>query len=121
MDTYTNVLLVDKMNQLIWIILLTEMKLAFLVSGQLSGSLRITSGYAANAGRLEIFHNGEWGTVCDNHFDNIDARVACKQLGYWFVKRSKKNHKGLVYMICFYNLYQFHEKRIRVKFSKIDI
>ncbi|XP_071142954.1 scavenger receptor cysteine-rich domain-containing protein DMBT1-like [Mytilus edulis] len=70
------------MNQLIWIVFLTEIKLALLVSGQLSGSLRLTAGYAANAGRLEIFHNGEWGTVCDNHFDNIDATVACKELGY---------------------------------------
>ncbi|VDI37093.1 Hypothetical predicted protein [Mytilus galloprovincialis] len=70
------------MNQLIWIVFLTEIELALLVSGQLSGSLRLTAGYAANAGRLEIFHNGEWGTVCDNHFDNIDATVACKELGY---------------------------------------
>ncbi|VDI10691.1 deleted in malignant brain tumors 1 protein [Mytilus galloprovincialis] len=58
------------------------MELAFLVNGQLSGSLRITAGYAVNAGRLDFFYNGEWGTVCDNHFDNIDATVACRQLGY---------------------------------------
>ncbi|CAG2189330.1 unnamed protein product [Mytilus edulis] len=66
------------MNQLIWLLLLFEMELAFLVNG----SLRITAGYAVNAGRLEFFYNGEWGTVCDNHFDNIDATVACRQLGY---------------------------------------
>ncbi|CAC5424574.1 DMBT1 [Mytilus coruscus] len=70
------------MNQLIWILLLTKMKLAFLVNGQISGGLRITSGYAANEGRLEIFLKGEWGTVCHNHFDNVDAVVACRQLGY---------------------------------------
>ncbi|VDI27796.1 Hypothetical predicted protein, partial [Mytilus galloprovincialis] len=33
-------------------------------------------------GRLEIHFKGEWGTVCDNHFENIDAEVACRQLGY---------------------------------------
>ncbi|VDI23188.1 Hypothetical predicted protein, partial [Mytilus galloprovincialis] len=44
--------------------------------------LRITSGFTENRGRLEIYHKGEWGTVCDNHFDNVDAGVACKQLGY---------------------------------------
>ncbi|CAG2242006.1 unnamed protein product [Mytilus edulis] len=32
--------------------------------------------------RLEIFHNGTWGTICDDYFDDIDAQVACRQLGY---------------------------------------
>lgn len=33
-------------------------------------------------GRLEIFHNGEWGTVCGNRFDQVSADVVCQQLGY---------------------------------------
>ena len=31
--------------------------------------------------RLEILHRGEWGTVCDDHFSNTDANVACRQIG----------------------------------------
>ena len=33
-------------------------------------------------GRLEIFHNGSWGTVCNDAFNDVDAQVACFSLGF---------------------------------------
>jgi len=39
----------------------------------------------ANRGRLEIRVAGRWGTVCDDQFGDLDARVACSMLGYRYV------------------------------------
>lgn len=47
-----------------------------------NGNLRLVGGRHACEGRLEICLHGSWGTVCDDHFSNVDARVACRQLGY---------------------------------------
>jgi len=61
------------------------------------GSVRLANSVvagdgSAEFGRLEVFHEGGWGTVCDNAFINRFSRtpvftagaadVACRQLGY---------------------------------------
>ena len=46
------------------------------------GDLRLMPDPAAAAGRLEIYHAGEWRGVCDDLFRGQEATVACKQLGH---------------------------------------
>ncbi|XP_053387201.1 deleted in malignant brain tumors 1 protein-like [Mercenaria mercenaria] len=42
--------------------------------------VRLADGPHEGEGRLEVLHNGQWGTVCDSDWDDNDATVVCKML-----------------------------------------
>ena len=43
--------------------------------------MRLSDGHNSRSGRVEIYIDGQWGTVCDDYWNASSTTVLCKQLG----------------------------------------
>jgi len=47
--------------------------------------VRLVGSSSPREGRLELYYNGIWGTVCDDQFDDAAATVVCRSLNFTYV------------------------------------
>ena len=45
-------------------------------------ALRLVGGSRSSEGRVEVFHNNTWGTICGDWWEINEAHVVCNELGY---------------------------------------
>ncbi|XP_006893631.1 PREDICTED: macrophage scavenger receptor types I and II [Elephantulus edwardii] len=45
-------------------------------------TVRLVGGSGPHEGRVEIFYDGQWGTICDDHWELRGGLVVCRSLGY---------------------------------------
>ncbi|XP_056284059.1 scavenger receptor class A member 5 isoform X2 [Pseudoliparis swirei] len=65
--------------------------------------VRLVNGSGPHEGRVEVFHERRWGTVCDDVWDKKDGDVVCRMLGYRGVAEVHKTGRfgqgtGLIWM-----------------------
>uniref|UniRef100_A0A1X7U078 SRCR domain-containing protein n=1 Tax=Amphimedon queenslandica TaxID=400682 RepID=A0A1X7U078_AMPQE len=51
-------------------------------SNPYAGMVRLQGGNYSNEGLVEVYCNGQWGTICSTGFGTSDANTICRQLGY---------------------------------------
>uniref|UniRef100_A0A8C7B0H0 Neurotrypsin n=1 Tax=Neovison vison TaxID=452646 RepID=A0A8C7B0H0_NEOVI len=56
------------------------------------GVIRLGGGKGSHEGRLEVYHRGRWGTVCDDGWTELNTYVVCRQLGFKYGKQASANH-----------------------------
>ena len=66
--------------------------------------IKLVGGFDEKTGRVEIRHRGIWGTICDDHFGDNEAKVVCRMLGFptanakFLINEGQYHNKGPIWI-----------------------
>ena len=75
-----------------------KIEVSLLESCAEEGATRLKDGITSRDGRLEICFDGYWGSVCNRGWTQNNGLVACRQVGYETLRKTKL-YLGLVCML----------------------
>ena len=63
--------------------------------------IRLVNGASFYSGKVEVYYNGAWESICTNGWDMMDADVVCRELGFHGAMRTLTNdfYEGYTYSL----------------------
>ena len=61
-----------------------------------NGAVRLSNGLTKYEGEVEVYFNSEWRSVCNDGWDELDAKIVCREINYL---STSVEVKGVLYLL----------------------